>query len=142
VQFANKMGLKKILRARGCAMQFRANGATSVRQGQWFLHHDNAPSHTSPVLQQFLAEKNIHVITQPPYSSDLAPCDLWLFSTLKMGLKEAHFASAEDIKWSATAELRKIPKEAFRRCFQQRQDPWSKCVFFLCAQVPILKVIR
>jgi hypothetical protein len=36
-------------------------------QGQWFLLHDNAPSHTSLVLMQFLAEKNIPVITQPPY---------------------------------------------------------------------------
>jgi hypothetical protein len=26
-------------------------------QGQWFLHHDNAPSHTSLVVQQFLAKK-------------------------------------------------------------------------------------
>ncbi|PNF22841.1 hypothetical protein B7P43_G02159 [Cryptotermes secundus] len=44
-------------------------------QGQWFLHHGNAPSHTSLVVQQFLAEKNIPVITQPPYSPDLAPID-------------------------------------------------------------------
>jgi hypothetical protein len=36
-------------------------------QGQWFLHHENAPSHTSLVVQHFLAEKNIPVITQPPY---------------------------------------------------------------------------
>jgi hypothetical protein len=36
------------------------------RQGQRFLYHDNAPSHTSLVVQQFLAEKNIPVITQPP----------------------------------------------------------------------------
>jgi hypothetical protein len=53
----------------------RGSGATSGRQGQWLLHQDNAPSHTSPVLQQFLAEKNILVITQPPYSLDLAPID-------------------------------------------------------------------
>jgi hypothetical protein len=34
--------------------------------GQWFRYHHNAPSHTSLVVQQFLAEKNIPVITQPP----------------------------------------------------------------------------
>jgi hypothetical protein len=38
------------------------------------------------------------------------------------------FATMEDIKSNVTAELRKIPKEAFRRCFQQWQDRWSKCV--------------
>jgi hypothetical protein len=34
----------------------------------------------------------------------------------------------EDNEWNATAELQKIPKEAFRRYFQQWQDRWSKCV--------------
>jgi hypothetical protein len=79
------------------------------------------PSHTSLVVQQFLAEKSIPVITQPPYSLDLAPSDFWLFPTLKMGLKGTRFATMED-KSNATAELRKIPKKALRRCFQQWQD--------------------
>jgi len=91
-------------------------------------------------VQQFLAEKIILVSTQPPYSPDLAPSDFWLFPTLKMGLKGARFATMEDIKSNATVELQKIPKEAFRRCFQQWQDRWSKCV---CARkCPTLKVIR
>jgi len=47
---------------------------------------------------QFLAEKSIPVITQPPYSPDLAPNDFWLFPTLKMGLKGTRFATMEDIK--------------------------------------------
>ena len=99
-----------------------------------------APSHTSLlVVQQFLAEKSIPVITQPPYSPDLALSDFWLFPTLKMGLKGTRFATMED-KPNATAELRKIPKEAFCWCFQQWQDQWSKCV---CARKgPTMKVIR
>jgi hypothetical protein len=42
--------------------------------------------------KQFLAEKSIPVITQPPYSPDLAPSDFWLFPSLKMGLKGTRFA--------------------------------------------------
>ncbi|PNF28504.1 hypothetical protein B7P43_G14788 [Cryptotermes secundus] len=99
-------------------------------QVQRFLRH-NAPSHTSLVVQQFLAEKNIPVITQTPYSPDLAPSDFWLFPTLKMGLNGTRFPTMEDIKSNATAELRKIPKEAFHRCFQQWHDRRSKCE---CAQ--------
>jgi len=100
-------------------------------QGEWFLHHDNAPSHTLLVVQQFLAEESIPVINQPPFSPDLALSDFWLFPTLKMSLKGTCFTTMEDIKWNATAKLWKIPKEAFRRCFQQWQDRSSKCV---CAQ--------
>jgi transposase len=80
------------------------------RQGQWFLRQDNALSHTSLVVQQFLAEKNIPVNTQPPYSLDLSPIDSWLFPTLKMVLKGACFVTMEDIKSNATAEPQKIPK--------------------------------
>ena len=58
----------------------------------WFLHHDDAPIHTSLVVQQFLAEKSIPVITQPPYSLDLAPSDFRLFPVLKICLKGTRFA--------------------------------------------------
>ena len=79
--------------ARNCSSEETARQVA----GEWFLHHDNAPNHTS-LVQQFLAEKNIPVITQPPYSTDLAPSDFWLFPTLKMGLKETRVATMEDIK--------------------------------------------
>jgi hypothetical protein len=64
---------------------------------QWFLHHNNSPSHTSLVVQQFLTKENIPVITQLPYYC--------LFPTLKMGLKGTRFATMEDIKSNAVAEL-------------------------------------
>jgi len=64
-----------------------------------------APSHTLLVVQQFLAEKSVPVITLPPYSPDLAPSDLWLFPSQKMGLKGPRFATTEDIEWNVTAEL-------------------------------------
>jgi len=57
-----------------------------------------APSQTSLDVQKFLAKKSIPVITQPPYSPDLAPSDFWMFSTLKMGLKGTRFPTMEDIK--------------------------------------------
>jgi hypothetical protein len=79
-------------------------------------------------VQQFHAENSVPAITQPPHSPDLVPCAFWLFPTLKISLKGTHFATMKDIKSKATAELWKIPKETLRRCFQQWQDRWSKCV--------------
>ena len=43
----------------------------------WMLHHDNAPCHTAISINQFLTEKGIPVVPQPPYSSDLTPCDFF-----------------------------------------------------------------
>jgi hypothetical protein len=39
-----------------------------------------------------------------------------------MGLKGIWFTTMENIKSNAMAELQKIPREAFRQCFQQWQD--------------------
>jgi hypothetical protein len=96
-------------------------------QGQWFKHHDNPPSHTLLVEQQFLTEKNVSVITQSTWPPDLAPTDFFLSSTQKMGLKGICFATMEDIKSNARAKHREITEEAFRLNFQQWQVRWSKC---------------
>jgi hypothetical protein len=74
-------------------------------QGHWFLHHDKAPSHILLVVQQFLTKRNIPVITQPPYSPDLALRDFQLFPTRIMGLKGIHFATMENSKSGVTSEL-------------------------------------
>ena len=95
--------------------------------GEWFLHRNNALSHTSLVVQQFLAGKSIPVITQPPYSPDLAPNDFWLFPTLKMGLNGTRFATMEDIKSNATAKLRKIQKPSASASNNGRIDGASVC---------------
>ncbi|GBM09085.1 hypothetical protein AVEN_62907-1 [Araneus ventricosus] len=82
-------------------------------QGGWSLHHDNAPSHTSIVVQTWLAEKNILLLHQPPYSPDLAPSDFSLFPKIKMGLKGNRFDTVKDIKTNATADLQKISQHDF-----------------------------
>jgi hypothetical protein len=87
-------------------------------QGQWFLHHNNAPSHTSLVVQQFLAEKNIPVITQLLFSLDLAPSYFWLFPTLKMGFMETHFPTMEVHQIDCDGQTPEDSKEAFRWCFK------------------------
>ena len=49
----------------------------------WLLHHDNAPAHNALSIRQFLAEKNIAVLEQPPYSPDLALCDFFFSPSSK-----------------------------------------------------------
>jgi len=68
------------------------------RDGDWILHHDNAPAHTSHLVQQFLAKHGTAKLQQPPYSPDLTPCDFFLFPRLKKVLKGHQFEATEDIK--------------------------------------------
>jgi len=109
---------------RGCAMHFGRNGATSGMGSDFCIMITHRAAHrllcsNSSPRKAFLSSPNHRTLR------------ISLRVTFKMGLKGTRFAIMEDIKWNGTAELRKIPKEAFRRCFQQWQDRWSKCV---CAQ--------
>jgi hypothetical protein len=85
----------------------------------WMLHHDNAPCHLAVSINEFLAEKNIPVVPQPPYSSDLSPCDLFFFPRLKNHLKGCRLGTLDNIQKSVTDELEGIPAEAFQHCYKQ-----------------------
>jgi transposase len=51
--------------------------------GDWFLLHENAPSHNATIVKQFLAQWKVTVLDHPPYSPDLAPADYFLFRKVK-----------------------------------------------------------
>ena len=49
------------------------------------LHHDNASAHTAAVTLDYLAARDVQLVTHPPYySPDLAPCD-WFCSLPSKG---------------------------------------------------------
>ncbi len=53
--------------------------------------HDNTHSHTGKATLGYLTTKKIKVLPHPPYSSDLAPCNFWLFPKLKEQLRNPYF---------------------------------------------------
>ena len=71
----------------------------------WQLHHDNAPAHSAHVIKGCLAKNSMALARQPPYSSDLTPCDFWLFPKLKITLEGKRFQSRKDIMKKTTLEL-------------------------------------
>lgn len=92
------------------------------------LHHDNAPSHTSFIVTNFLVRRNIPWVPQPPYSPDLAPCDFFLFPRLKRELKGKHWETVENIQKHVATFLRNIPVEDFQGAFQAWQTRLRKCI--------------
>jgi len=85
----------------------------------WFLHHDNAPSHTSFAVREFLAPHNITTLPHPPYSPDLAPCDFFLFPKIKTHPKGHHFGTAENVQAAATRALNNISSEEFPHYYEE-----------------------
>jgi hypothetical protein len=77
---------------------------------------------------QFLADKSIPAVPQPPYSSDFRPCDLFLFPWLKTHLKGRHFHTLENIQKSVTDELNGSSAEAFQHRYEQWKQRLRRCV--------------
>ncbi len=94
----------------------------------WILHHDNAPAHSSLIIREFLAKKNIPTMPHPPYSPDLAPCDFFLFPKMKSYLKGTHHGGVEEVKEAVTAVLNSLTPEDFQGCFEGWERRWKRCV--------------
>jgi hypothetical protein len=61
------------------------------RENQWMLQHDNAPSHSSFLVCDFLAKHTTTVLPQPPYSPDLAPADFFSVSKAQINAERPPF---------------------------------------------------
>jgi len=68
------------------------------------------------------------VVPHPPYSPDLAPCDFFLFLTMKKTLKGKRFATAEEVKTASQEALNNIKLQQFQRCFTQWEKRSDKCI--------------
>src|SRR5215469_1577200 len=96
------------------------------QSSEWFLLHDNAPSHNAAIVKKFRGNRNIAVLHHPPYSPDLAPADYSLFPKLKFSLKGRHFQTVEEIQCAVTRELNNISKTAFLEGMQKLKERANK----------------
>ena len=75
--------------------------------------NDNAPAHTALSIREFLAKRIIPALPHPPYSPDLAPCDLSLFPKLRSKLKGHLFGTMENIQKIVTDKLNTLTENDF-----------------------------
>ena len=92
----------------------------------WLLHHDNAPAHTARLTAETLDELDIQVLPHPPYSPDLAPCDFWLFPTLKKELRGKHFTSDDAVTAAVRVQLRSLCSNGLHHVFETWVQRWKR----------------
>jgi len=80
------------------------------QNNSWLLYYDNAPTHTSLLVTEFLAKYKTVTMHQSPYSPNMAPCDFFLFPKIKRTLKGRRFIRIDDIKSASLKELKVIPE--------------------------------
>jgi histone-lysine N-methyltransferase SETMAR len=96
--------------------------------GDWFLLHNNATSHNTTIVKQFLAQQKVTVLDHPPYSPDLAPADYFLFPKVKSHLKGRLFDSISGVQKAVTRILNTIAKDSFCKGIQKLYDRANQCV--------------
>jgi histone-lysine N-methyltransferase SETMAR len=91
----------------------------NVGTSRSMLLHDNAAPHKARATTQYLEAVQLHQLPHPAYSPDLAPCDFWLFPTLKAALAEKKFLRIQDLARAVNSQLHGIPSLEYHNAFQK-----------------------
>ena len=67
---------------------------------------------------------SIKTLHRPPYSSDLAPCDFWLFPKLR----DCRYETIEEIKEAVANVIDTFTQEDFHGAFQKLLERYNKCI--------------
>ena len=125
-QMINKEYYLAVLRRLRAAI--RRKRPDSWTDNWWIFHLDNAPSHSSLIVTEFLAKHETKVIAQAPYSPDLAPCDFFLFPKLKYSLRGTLHESIKAIKRNSLKKPKAILAEAYKKCMENWINRWHACI--------------
>ena len=68
----------------------------------------------------------IKTVPHPPYSPDLAPCDVWLFPELKENLIGCRYETIEEMKEAVTRVIDMLTQEDFHGAFQKLLERYNK----------------
>ena len=67
-------------------------------------------------------------LTLPPYSPNLAPCDFFLFPSLKTKLQVIRFETSEAVLKKSEAILKDLTKNGLHHVFEEWQQRSKKCI--------------
>ena len=100
----------------------RVRGSTS----RILLLHDNARPHTARATIDALETLKFEVLSNPPYSPDLAPSDFHFFPHLKRDLKGTHFTSDDEVKQAVMLWIKQWTPEFFIDDMRKLVLRWGK----------------
>ena len=86
-----------------------------------------AGQYTSPqsiLVTDYLTKMGNKTVPHPPYSSDLAPCDSWLFPKVR----GCRYETIEEMKEAVTKIIDTFTQEDFHGAFQRLLERYNKCI--------------
>ena len=82
------------------------------------------PVPNSILVTDYLTKMGIKTVPQPPYSQDLAPCDIWLFSKLR----GCRYETIEEMKEAVTKMIDTLTQQDFHGALQKLMELYNKCI--------------
>ena len=67
-------------------------------------------------------------VPHPPYSSDLALCDFWLFPKFKENFRGCRYETIEEMKEAVTKVIDTLTQEDFHGALQMLLEQCNKCI--------------
>ena len=92
------------------------------------LHHDNAPAHTAATTREFLANEGVKLMSHPPYSPDLAPCDFFVFPHVKNQLRGTRYDSPQDAVRAFTGAVEAMDKVTWAEVWRSWFERMYRCI--------------
>jgi hypothetical protein len=68
------------------------------------------------------------VTPRPPYSPDVAPCDFFVFTKMKLKLKGRRFDTNEEIQAESQRVLDTPTEKNFQEAFKKWRRRWDQCL--------------
>ncbi|UYV65878.1 hypothetical protein LAZ67_3005785 [Cordylochernes scorpioides] len=89
-------------------MAFNLDEVKKLSQ-QWKLLHDNAPAHKATLVMDYLANHLVTVLSHPPYSPDLFPCDYSIFHSSNLTARVVPMVLVLEVNGKPTASESRAP---------------------------------
>ena len=106
------------------ASPFHKEEANTLLIGQWHIQQDNALVHNSTLVTDYLTKMGIKTVPHRPYSSDVGPCDFWLFPKLR-GYR---YETIEEMKEAVTKVIDTLTQDDCHGAFEKLLERYNKYI--------------
>ena len=98
------------------------------RHEKVILQHDNTRPHLAKPVKSYLETLKWKVLPHPPYCSDIAPSDYYLFRLTAYDLADQQFRSYEDIEKWLDSWIASKDEHSYCDGIRALQKRWAKVV--------------
>jgi hypothetical protein len=77
---------------------------------------------------EYLNSQRVKLMGHPAYSTDLSPCDFWLFPKIKQPFRGKNFQDMNEFHAAVQEQMDSLQKEDFYQCYEQWFERMNKCI--------------